>query len=79
MSVDLVSWSVEAEAWAQSTLAVVIARLEVVWEPPLLGMEATIIREFLHTVLVAVTALDTGAQRAAMAGLVVVAILEIVI
>ena len=77
--VHLVSWSVEAEAWAQSSLAVVIARLEVVREPPLLGMEAAIIREILHTVLGAVTALDTGAQGAAMAGLVMEAILEIVI
>ena len=42
-------------------------------------MEATIVGEILHTVLVAVTALDTGAQGAAMAGLVMVAILEIVI
>ena len=42
-------------------------------------MEATIIREVLHIVLVAVTALDTGAQGAAMSGLVMVAILKIVI
>ena len=42
-------------------------------------MEAAIIREILHTVLGAVTALDTGAQGAAMAGLVMEAILEIVI
>ena len=42
-------------------------------------MEAAIIREILHTVLGTVTALDTGAQGAAMAGLVMVAILEIVV
>ena len=42
-------------------------------------MEAAIIREILHTVLGAVTAFDTGAQGAAMAGLVMEAILEIVI
>ena len=77
--VHLISWSVEAEVWAQSSLAVVIARLEVIWEPPLLWMETTIVREILHRVLVTVTALDTGAQGAAMAGLVMEAILEIVI
>ena len=79
ISVDLVFWSVEAEAWAQSSLAVVIARLEVVREPPLLGMEAAIVREILHRVLVTVTAFDMGAQGAAMAGLVVVAILKIIV
>ena len=77
--VHFVSWSVEAEARAQSSLAVVIARLEVVWEPPLLWMEAAIIREILHRVLVTVTALDMRAESTAVAGLVMVAILEIVI
>ena len=75
----LISWSIETEARAQSTKAIVITRLKAVREPPLLGMEAAIIGEILDTVLVAVTALDTGTQGAAMAGLVVVAILEVII
>ena len=77
--VHLVSWSVEAEAWAQSSQAVIIARLEVVREPPLLGMEAAIVREILHRVLVAVTALDMRAESTAVAGLVMVAILEVIV
>ena len=79
VSVDLVSWSVEAEAWAQSSQAVVITRLEVVREPPLLGVESAIIWEILHRVVVTVTALDMRAESTAVAGLVMVAILEIVI
>ena len=77
VSDHLVSRSVEA--WAQSSLAVVIARLEVVGEPPLVGMEAAIIWEILHRVLVTVTALDMRAESAAVAGLIMVAILEVII
>ena len=79
VSDHLVSRSVEAEAWAQSSLAVVIARLEVIWEPPLLWMETTIVWEILHRVLVTVTAFDVRAESTAVAGLVMVAVLKIVI
>ena len=77
--VHFVSWSVEAEARAQSSLAVISTRPEVVRESPLLGMETAIVREKLDTVLVAVTALDTRAHGAAVAGLVMISILKIII
>ena len=75
----LVSWSIETEARAQSTKAIVITRLKSVREPPLLGMETTIVWEILHSVLVTITALDKRAQSTPMAGLVVVAIFKIII